>query len=176
MRPVGGLARNVGRPRGSRTAIDLCYRASEEISSKNGRRFYPSEDDSSKGAVRAGVVRCKIPEPGVSWLHGGDQVLVLLLSIEKKVYAEWRGPSVVLKKLSPVDYLIETTKIYPARFSQAMTRKYKFFGTKFQTTCRLFDSAASPPRGMPVAAALAIHRHVDTDAISEAEQMEGFVC
>lgn len=40
--------------------------------------------------------------------HGGDQVLVLLLSIEKKVYAEWRGPSVVLKKLSPVDYLIET--------------------------------------------------------------------
>ncbi|CAN7948380.1 unnamed protein product, partial [Ixodes hexagonus] len=37
----------------------------------------------------------------------GDKVLVLLPSSEKKLYAEWRGPFVVLEKLSPVDYLVD---------------------------------------------------------------------
>ncbi|CAN7948382.1 unnamed protein product, partial [Ixodes hexagonus] len=37
----------------------------------------------------------------------GDKVLVLLPSSEKKLYAEWGGPFVVLEKLSPVDYLVD---------------------------------------------------------------------
>ena len=42
--------------------------------------------------------------------QSGDRVLVLLPTASNKLQAEWRGPYVVVRKSSPVDYVVNTGK------------------------------------------------------------------